>query len=395
MSAGKILFVASVVKHHISQFHIEYLKWFRENGFEVHVCAKNDYLPETDCHIPCCDKYFDIDFSRLPFSIANIGAYFRLKKLIDDNDYTLIHCHTPVPAFLTRFAAIKARRKGTKLLYTTHGFHFYNGGPLSGKLFYLAEKIAAGYTDGIITVNAEDYRAAQAFSEKYGCKCHMINGIGVDTEKIKNYVCDRASIRAELGIPDNAFLVMTTAEINKNKNITGALKAISLAKRDNIYYLVCGEGKMLERCREYARDLGISDRVIFAGYRRDATQLLHIADVFLFPSFREGLGLAAIEAMSAGLPLIASDIRGVREYAVSGKNSILVDPHSPDDMAKAIGFYYDNPEIREAHGENAVRSVNKFDIKSSVAAMADIYGEYINIPVKEDQTASDNERVIM
>ena len=118
----KVLFTATVVKTHINVFHLPYLKWFKEQGYEMHVAAKNDFVNEP-CIIPNCDKYYDINFARFPFSKANINAYKQLKKLIQENNYEIIHCHTPVAGVLTRLAARKS--KNTTVIYTAHGFHFF------------------------------------------------------------------------------------------------------------------------------------------------------------------------------------------------------------------------------------------------------------------------------
>lgn len=386
----KVLFVASVVKKHINQFHLTYLKWFKDRGYEVHVCARNDFEDGEKCFIPYCDKYFDIPFSRSPFSLSNLSVYFKLKKIIDSGDYELIHCHTPVAAVITRLAAVGFRRKGKKVIYTAHGFHFFKGAPATSRLYYLVEKFMAPFTDALITINQEDYEAAQKFCRKCSCKSYLVHGVGVDTVRIKNTTVDRSAVREKLGIPDDAFVIMTTVEINRNKNISTALRAFQKVRKPNMFYLVCGSGDMKDTCTELAESLGISDNVIFAGYRYDVFTLLHIADVFLFPSYREGLGIAAIEAMSAGLPIIASNIRGVTEYAVDGQNSLLFRPDDTDGFAGAIAELESNKELRKRLGEEAEKSVYKFDIRCSVKAMSEIYYEYADIPVINGQECTEN-----
>ena len=195
-------------------------------------------------------------------------------------------------------------------------------------------------------------------------------------------------MRRQLGIPEGAFAVMTTAEINRNKNITSGIKAFAAAaeKGGDMYYIICGSGDMLEQCRELALELGVSDRVIFTGYRHDVPQLLRAADVFLFPSYREGLGIAAVEAMAAGLPLVASDIRGVREYAVSGENSLLYAPDDIQGFADAISLLEKDDELRRRLGENAVKAALPFDIHNSVEEMAEIYRQFADIPEPERVT---------
>lgn len=113
----KILFVATVNRHIIS-CHIPYLKWFKEQGYEVHVASRGTEKIEY------CDKHFNLPFERFPLKINNIKTYKKLKKIIIENNYDIIHCHTPVGGVLARLASRKVRKKGTKVLYTAHRISF-------------------------------------------------------------------------------------------------------------------------------------------------------------------------------------------------------------------------------------------------------------------------------
>ncbi len=382
-----ILYIATVAKKHICQFHLPYLKWFQNNGFIVHVCAGDDFEAGDSHEIAYCDKFYPIEFSRSPFSPQNAKAYRQLKEIISAHDYELIHCHTPVASVIGRFAAKQVRKNHhTTVLYTTHGFHFFHGAPKSSKLYYLVEKLMIPCTDGLITINREDYEAAKRMCDGKNCEVYYIHGMGVDTERIRNMPVSKAELKQRLGIPQEAFVLLSVSELNANKNLKTSLCAFAKLKYRNLYYLICGTGDMQENYHQLAEKLGISDRVIFLGYRYDIFEIVHIADLFLFPSLREGLGLSPIEAMSAGVPIIASDIRGVQEYAVNGKNSILLSPNDIDGFANAIDKLYSNRELLEYLSANALESVKPFDISDSLQAMEQIYCKYLGIKVEELKT---------
>ena len=151
----KVLFAATVDSH-IKQFHLPYLKWFKEHGYEVHVATNGKEV------IPYCDVKHQISFERSPLKFNNIKAIGQLKKIIEKEQFEIIHCHTPMGSVVTRLAALKARKNGTRVIYTAHGFHFFKGAPIQNWLiYYPIEKLMARYTDCLITINEEDYEFAK------------------------------------------------------------------------------------------------------------------------------------------------------------------------------------------------------------------------------------------
>lgn len=211
----KVLFVATVVKTHINTFHLPFLKMFKEHGWEVHVAAKNDFIGEP-CVIPNCDQYFDINFMRSPFSKQNFSAYKQLRKIILENKYDIIHCHTPVAGVLARLAARNS--KDTTVIYTAHGFHFYKGAPLLNWLiYYPVERFCARFTDKLITINKEDYNRAKSWSLRDNGKVYYVPGVGVDIEKFNKKSIDREDKRKELGIKEDEKVILSVGELIKRK----------------------------------------------------------------------------------------------------------------------------------------------------------------------------------
>ena len=161
MPTKKVLFCATV-DYHFKAFHLPYLKWFKEQGWQVHIAASGEL------ELPYTDQKFNIPIQRSPFRMKNFEAYNKLKQLMDHNKYDIIHCHTPMGGVLARLAARKTRANGTKVIYTAHGFHFCKGAPLINWLtYYPIEKMLANDTDCLITINQEDYQIALRAVQRY------------------------------------------------------------------------------------------------------------------------------------------------------------------------------------------------------------------------------------
>lgn len=371
----KVLFVATVVKTHIMQFHIPYLKMLKELGWETAVAARNDYEDPADCVIPYCDAYYDIPFERTPWKKGNIRAYRMLKDLIDEGQYDVIHCHTPVGATIARLAARSARKKGTKVVYTAHGFHFFSGAPLvNWLLFYPAERFLAPMTDVLITINKEDYaRAKRKLATR---RIEYVPGVGVDTRRFHVECLDRAEKRRELGFGDEDFLILTVAEMTKNKNHATVLRSLALLKQEPefaaMHYLICGRGDERWNLEKLTKELELTDHVHFLGYRSDVPELYRCSDLFAFMPYREGLSLALMEAMSSGLPTVCSRIRGNTDLIDDNISGVFAE-NTPRAIADAILKLFRDPERRAALGQAAREKVGVFDEVPIHARMKEIY----------------------
>ena len=375
MQKKKVLFVATVVKTHMMQFHIPYLKMFQEMGWETAVASKNDYENPADCVIPYCDTYYDIPFARLPWKRSNVQSYKMLKKIIDEGNYDIIHCHTPVGAMIARLAALSARKKGTKVIYTAHGFHFFKGAPLlNWLLFYPAEKLLSPVTDVLITINQEDH--ARALKKLHAKRIEYVPGVGIHTEKFRDLIIDRDAKRQSLGYGEEDFLLLTVAEMTPNKNHITILKAMALLKEkeefSKMHYLICGRGEMWSSLEESAKELGIADHVNFLGYRTDASELYKASDLFLFVTLREGLSVALMEAMSSGMPIICAKIRGNTDLVDNGISGVFTE-NTPEAVAEHILNLYRNPEHRKALGRAASEKALLFDEKNVLQQVKEIY----------------------
>lgn len=375
MEKKRVLFTATVVKQHIMTFHTPYLKMFQDMGWETAVAAANDYDDPGDLNIPWCDTYYEIPFERIPWKAGNIRAYRELKKIIEEGNFDIIHCHTPVGGLITRLAARGARKQGTKVLYTAHGFHFHKGSSLVSWLaYYPVEWAMAHLTDVLLTMNREDYALARRHMH---AKCvKYVPGVGIDTGRFAAHREDRLEKRRELGFGERDFLLLTVAEMNKNKNQSMVLKALALLKDkpefSNMKYLICGMGDYESVLRQEAADLGIADHVLFMGYRKDIPAIHRCCDLFAFMSYREGLPVALMEAMSSGLPTVCSAARGNTDLIEDGREGLIVE-NEPQALADAILRLYHDPRQRQRFGCAAAEKVKQFDSENVHRIMKDIY----------------------
>lgn len=365
----KVLFVATV-ESHLYSFHIPYLKWFKEQGYEVHTACNG-----KDLILPA-DKSFNIPFQRSPFKMDNIKAYKELKTIIDKENYDIIHCHTPMGGALTRLAARRARKKGTKVIYTAHGFHFFKGAPLiNWLLYYPVEKYLARYTDILITINNEDYENAikKRFKAK---KIELIDGVGVNLKKFKPQTIEEKNrLRNEYGYKEEDFILIYAGELNYNKNQSLLFKVIALLNEEipEIMLLLPGTGDLLEDYQSEVTELGINKHVEFLGYRNDVPSLMLLSDIAVSASRREGLPVNVMEAMATGLPLVVTNCRGNRDLVVNGENGYVIEIDDVKGFAQALKNLYDSEELRKTMAENSLTLIKKYSLENVMQEMERVY----------------------
>lgn len=379
----KVLFVATVVKTHIMEFHIPYLKMFKEMGWETAVAARNDYENPADCVIPYCDTYYNIPFERNPLKPGNLKAYKELKHIIDEGEYDIIHCHTPVGAMLTRLAAKQARKQGTKVFYTAHGFHFYKGAPaINWILYYPVEKWLSRYTDVLITINKEDYERAKTF--KAGKVCY-VPGVGIDLKKFNVGYVNKEQKRKEIGVSADDFVLLSVGELIPRKNHEVVIRALSVLKQldklNHIEYVICGRGAYETDLKKLAEGLDVADHVHFLGYRNDISEICNCADLFVFMSHQEGLPVALMEAMACGLPAVCSNIRGNTDLIEDGVTGLLAN-NTPEEVAQSISKMKSDTTLRNRVASAALQKIKQFDLSSVEDEMSKIYGGVRNLALQ-------------
>ncbi|WP_144505536.1 glycosyltransferase family 4 protein [Bacillus mycoides] len=374
MVSKKVLFCATV-DYHFKAFHLPYLKWFVDQGWEVHVAANGNI------HLPYVTQKYNIPIQRSPLSIQNLHAYKKLKSIIHQNKYNIIHCHTPMGGVIARLAARKARQQGTKVVYTAHGFHFCKGSPfINWLLYYPIERSLATTTDCLITINQEDYNLAvrHRFQVK---NIKLVHGVGLDIERyVPVTESEKEQLRLKNGYKTKDFLMFYAAEFNKNKNQSFLIHVLAQLKNEmpHAKLLLAGEGPLIEECKKIATQLGVTNMVHFLGYRNDIASLLQMCDLAVASSYREGLPVNIMEAMACGLPVVATDNRGHRELIINNKNGWIVDRDDINAMADRIKGISINPKVLAQMGQYGCTIIkNQYSVNEVLKEKQEIYTTFM------------------
>lgn len=363
----KILYVTTIGI--TMTFFKDFIKKLLDDGHTVDIATN-----ETDSQVPSCYREWGCDIypistNRSPLSSANISAIKQIKKLVEQEKYDIVHCHTPIAAMCTRLACRKARKSGTRVFYTAHGFHFYKGAPLKNwMLYYPVEKFCAHFTDVLITINTEDYALAQ--KKLKAKKVEYVPGVGMDINKFADLQISKESVRKELDVPDNATLLLSVGELNDNKNHETVIKAIADL---DVYYLIAGIGDKKDYLENLIDQLGLGERVRLLGYRKDIPNLLKATDVYVLPSKREGLNVSVMEAMASGLPCAVGKIRGNVDL-IDENGGVLFDPRSVENCKHAIEDVLRRD--KERLSKHNLEKMQTMSIKVINARMKELY--YIN-----------------
>lgn len=364
----KMLMVSTIATT-LSTFLLPHVKYMQQRGWIIDGAA-NGILMNHGC-TDTFNSVYDIEWSRNPLDIKHIvKSAKRIKEIVEQGNYGVIHVHTPIAASVTRFVLRRmVKERKIRMIYTAHGFHFYKGAPLlNWFIYYPIEKYLSRYTDVLITMNKEDYAIAK--DQMYALKTEYIQGVGIDIEKIQNINVNRNQKRHELGIPQNAIVLLSVGELSKRKNHEVVIRALAQIEDKNIIYAICGKGSLERYLKNLARQLGVYDRVFFLGFRTDVIEICKASDIFVFPSIQEGLPVALMEAMACGLPVICSHIRGNVDLITDGINGYIYKSDDSEFLRNSIKNIFDNGTTYYTQLQNKILN---FDIKKVLLQMQSVY----------------------
>lgn len=373
----KILFLATVDVH-MPAFHIPFMNLLREWDYDVEVAARDTGFKEGIEKEGF--KFHNIPFSRNPLSFSNFKAFFLLLKLMKDNKYIMIHTHTPVASFLGRFAGRIA--KVPRIVYTAHGFHFHEyGSRLKNFAYFKLEKFAGKFTDVLITINRDDYEVAKKGNLAPNGKIVYIKGVGVDTEKIKPENIEGKRLESINGVLHcKNPLILTVGRLEREKNFDQFLYMLKIVKDSGkkFHGLVIGEGPLKDYLEKIINKLKLNEVVKFTGYFTRAFEIISQAEVYVFTSSREGLPVSVMEAMAVEKPVVAYNIRGVRDLVVDGETGFLIPYRNVQQLAEKVLYLMNNPEIARIMGRKGRERIEKeFSIEKIKVEMSKLYREIL------------------
>lgn len=344
-------------------------------GYQAYygVSRKNPEAIECDYPVRLYDQH---TYRSLTAFSDNRIAVKNLSDVIVQGNVSVIHCNTPIGGMVGRLCGRKY--KIDKVIYTAHGFHFYNGAPLFNRtVLKWAEQLMARWTDAIITINREDYEAAKRFKLKRGGKVYFVHGVGIDTAAYTPSAETRASKRAELGLGEEDFCVVSVGRLDANKNNETLIRAIGKLENKNVRLIICGDGEQRERLTDLMAELGVADRVTLLGNRNDMAEIYCAVDALAMASFREGLSRTLMEAMASGLPCVASKIRGNVDLIEDGVGGYLRAPNDVDGFAEAISKLASDAELCAKMRESNLETVKSYDVSVVEKEIREIYREVL------------------
>lgn len=363
----------------LEQFLAPFARHFRSMGWRIDALCNG---AADDPHIEdAFDARYDAEWSRNPLSPRNLlGTRARVRELVVAGAYDIVHVHTPIASFVTRYALSSLPDASRPVvIYTAHGFHFYRGGSLaSNTAFRAVERLAAKWTDYLVTINAEDQAAARAFGTIDPERVRYIPGIGVDTGYYRPGAATPeqvADIRRELDVPADAFMITMLAEFAPVKRHEHVFSALAQVTRDDIVLVAAGRGPLESKLRNKIATNGLTDRVRMSDWRRDVPAMLNASDALLLASAREGLPRSVLEGMSSGLPIIGTDTRGITD-AVGETAGWIVDKNDAWALARAMEQAASDRTLSAEIGRSArERAVREFSLRAVIESHEELYAE--------------------
>lgn len=361
----RVLFTASTPSH-IRNFHLPYLRRFQELGFAVDVACG---APAGE--IPYADQVIPLPLQKKIAALDNWKAVGILKKRFRQVSYSLVITHTSLAAFFTRLALPRGSSRPA-VVNMVHGYLFDLQNPsVKDRLLFFAERLTANRTDLALTMNAQDFEVALRF--RLGDRVKSVPGVGVDFTSLDDaFSVSSPSLSCHLSVPENAFCLLYAAEFSSRKNQAFLIRSL-VKLPDHVHLLLPGQGALLEDCKKLAYDLGLSQRVHFPGQVGNIAPWYAIADAAVSSSHSEGLPFNIMEAMYAGLPIVASNVKGHTDLLADGQSGLLYSLGSPDGFVDAVLHLLADPDQAQRMGQAAHQAVLPYSLPQVLPQVMEAY----------------------
>ena len=363
----KILYCASTASH-ILNFHLPYLQFFREIGWQIDVAVGNK------ADIPYADNMILLPLRKSLLVSNNLRAVYFLRQLLAEKQYDIISAHTTLAGAVVRLAVQLSGRCHAKMAYTSHGYFFSDEHMLSNLPYLWVEKLLAPVTDVLMVMNKMDYELANRY--RLSKNIILIPGMGLDTAKFaKIDPSDKKKLKVSADYYPDDFLILYAAEMSKRKNQGELIRAFAAAaaRESTIKLLLAGAGQLENEYRELARESGCGERIFFLGHVADMDSLYRMCDLAVSTSRSEGLPFNVMEAMASGLPVVASRIKGHMDLLGSLNEDCLYNLGDEQALANKILSFKRDESLRDRVRQVNLVSAEKYDLDVVKSVVIEAY----------------------
>jgi len=307
-------------------------------------------------------------------------ALLKIYRFLKREKPDIIHTHTSKAGLLGRLAARLARVPS--IIHTPHGHVFFGYfGALKTRMFILFEKLASRITDKIVALTPREKTDYLSYKVTQKDKLVVIPS-GIELHKYQHAPREeRSKLRKELGIAEHSAVVGTAGRLVPVKGPQFLLQAFKqvISEHPETYLVFAGDGPLRKSLEKNAVDMDLAKDIIFAGWRDDMARVLSVFDIFCLPSLNEGMGRVLVEAMALGKPVVASDVGGIPDLIIPGKNGFLVPPRNPGELSRQILFLIKNREEAAKMGRTGKEMVSAFSDEIMVKKIAELYEKALKI----------------
>ncbi len=325
------------------------------------------YCPDRDDHF---DRLVEDGFEMITgpvsksFGPSVIPETFKLTRFLRSESFDVLIAHQPMGA-LVGITAGKSAGIPAKI-YSTGGLKYVaDAGGISNNLVKRGEVKIMNWADAVLLVNKEDRLTLRDLPVSQP-KIHYVGprgGCGIDTAVFNPQERDRyyASSRQQLGLQRKHIAVGFVGRCVWEKGLRELAEAAAILTREpsgrNLRFCILGNGSDLDEFKQLVASLGVSEQFVFPGYLPEIHKFVAAFDIFILPSYREGLPISLLEAQAMGIPSVATNVRGSRELVENGNKGLLVECRDPQALATALQQLVDNPEVARQLAEAATENV--------------------------------------